>query len=105
MRLLFAIILENEEKQSHSHIVADRKSTRLNSSHGYISYAVFCLKKKKNIIRAPSNESHHRASSACPGRHRRLSRSEFCVGRRTRFRLSCGAALLPYTQTSLPLYS
>src|SRR2546429_3624785 len=26
--------------------VADRKSTRLNSSHGYISYAVFCLKKK-----------------------------------------------------------
>src|SRR2546422_6774428 len=27
----------------------DRKSTRLNSSHGYISYAVFCLKKKKNI--------------------------------------------------------
>src|SRR5256884_5360051 len=28
----------------------DRKSTRLNSSHGYISYAVFCLKKKKNSI-------------------------------------------------------
>src|SRR2546422_7593140 len=27
--------------------IADRKSTRLNSSHGYISYAVFCLKKKK----------------------------------------------------------
>src|SRR2546422_7022141 len=27
--------------------VGDRKSTRLNSSHGYISYAVFCLKKKK----------------------------------------------------------
>src|SRR5687768_17808961 len=27
----------------------DRKSTRLNSSHGYISYAVFCLKKKKEI--------------------------------------------------------
>src|SRR2546429_5819177 len=26
----------------------DRKSTRLNSSHGYISYAVFCLKKKQN---------------------------------------------------------
>src|SRR2546429_7027527 len=30
----------------------DRKSTRLNSSHGYISYAVFCLKKKK--VAAPS---------------------------------------------------
>src|SRR2546429_1575173 len=28
----------------------DRKSTRLNSSHGYISYAVFCLKKKKNTL-------------------------------------------------------
>src|SRR2546429_940364 len=29
--------------------LGDRKSTRLNSSHGYISYAVFCLKKKKPI--------------------------------------------------------
>src|SRR2546429_8835337 len=29
-------------------LIRDRKSTRLNSSHGYISYAVFCLKKKKN---------------------------------------------------------
>src|SRR5687768_18207889 len=28
----------------------DRKSTRLNSSHGYISYAVFCLKKKKSKL-------------------------------------------------------
>src|SRR2546422_7620729 len=28
-------------------LTIDRKSTRLNSSHGYISYAVFCLKKKK----------------------------------------------------------
>src|SRR2546422_8297029 len=28
-------------------VCRDRKSTRLNSSHGYISYAVFCLKKKK----------------------------------------------------------
>src|SRR2546429_3604583 len=31
--------------------ILDRKSTRLNSSHGYISYAVFCLKKKnKNVV-------------------------------------------------------
>src|SRR5258707_14444200 len=30
---------------------ADRKSTRLNSSHANISYAVFCLKKKKKIVR------------------------------------------------------
>src|SRR2546422_1075316 len=34
----------------------DRKSTRLNSSHGYISYAVFCLKKKKNKL-APSKHN------------------------------------------------
>src|SRR2546422_8594420 len=32
--------------------IADRKSTRLNSSHGYISYAVFCLKKKKERLTA-----------------------------------------------------
>src|SRR2546422_7977994 len=31
----------------HEALMLDRKSTRLNSSHGYISYAVFCLKKKK----------------------------------------------------------
>src|SRR2546422_4349711 len=30
-------------------VTLDRKSTRLNSSHGYISYAVFCLKKKKKL--------------------------------------------------------
>src|SRR3989449_8478649 len=37
------------EVQHSAHAVArDRKSTRLNSSHGYISYAVFCLKKKNN---------------------------------------------------------
>src|SRR2546422_2840885 len=36
---------------SHSSSKRDRKSTRLNSSHGYISYAVFCLKKKKTRVR------------------------------------------------------
>src|SRR2546429_6728379 len=35
-------------KEVFPFIKEDRKSTRLNSSHGYISYAVFCLKKKKN---------------------------------------------------------
>src|SRR2546429_7393332 len=33
--------------QLEPNLSVDRKSTRLNSSHGYISYAVFCLKKKK----------------------------------------------------------
>src|SRR5205809_5461886 len=35
----------------------DRKSTRLNSSHGYISYAVFCLKKKKKNYTARKAEN------------------------------------------------
>src|SRR2546422_3929591 len=43
----------------------DRKSTRLNSSHGYISYAVFCLKKKKNKYPAkgPSSKKHDAEAS------------------------------------------
>src|SRR5687768_18018787 len=36
------IVLEGADQ-----LAKDRKSTRLNSSHGYISYAVFCLKKKR----------------------------------------------------------
>src|SRR5256884_5577269 len=35
----------------------DRKSTRLNSSHGYISYAVFCLKKKKKDLTQPQRRT------------------------------------------------
>src|SRR2546428_7419962 len=38
-----------ESRLANHRIGADRKSTRLNSSHDQISYAVFCLKKKKNI--------------------------------------------------------
>src|SRR3712207_8289191 len=36
----------------------DRKSTRLNSSHANISYAVFCLKKKKNTFRTTKKSCH-----------------------------------------------
>src|SRR3712207_8712698 len=36
----------------------DRKSTRLNSSHANISYAVFCLKKKKNILDTACSFTH-----------------------------------------------
>src|SRR2546429_6385010 len=46
---------QSDERQQLGHSIPrrlaareDRKSTRLNSSHGYISYAVFCLKKKNN---------------------------------------------------------
>src|SRR2546422_10626135 len=38
-------------------ISRDRKSTRLNSSHGYISYAVFCLKKKKKILQSLTQDN------------------------------------------------
>src|SRR2546429_6891069 len=40
------------EAESEAGRVVDRKSTRLNSSHGYISYAVFCLKKKTQVVNA-----------------------------------------------------
>src|SRR2546429_7831529 len=44
MRGANSVIIPN--RQDHLECEEDRKSTRLNSSHGYISYAVFCLKKK-----------------------------------------------------------
>src|SRR2546422_1811303 len=45
-----AVLAEHGAPQPADPRQRDRKSTRLNSSHGYISYAVFCLK-KKNIHR------------------------------------------------------
>src|SRR2546426_8756894 len=62
--LVVAVLLEDEQRpclarEAHLEVVfdaidaGDRKSTRLNSSHLVISYAVFCLKKKK------SSESSH----------------------------------------------
>src|SRR5258707_3789637 len=48
----------------------DRKSTRLNSSHANISYAVFCLKKKKN--RLIPTRGHHRAAPQQSVRARKL---------------------------------
>src|SRR2546422_5428594 len=45
----------DEPARSRVPLGQDRKSTRLNSSHGYISYAVFCLKKKKQ-------KQHHDAA-------------------------------------------
>src|SRR2546429_2611807 len=48
----------------------DRKSTRLNSSHGYISYAVFCLKKKKHTRARTDGPLSPRARyTARPGTH------------------------------------
>src|SRR2546429_5175736 len=56
--------------QAFDMLAGDRKSTRLNSSHGYISYAVFCLKKKKEtaqIFRYSSGDE--RAGSSLPALH------------------------------------
>src|SRR5438105_7336572 len=49
--------------------IADRKSTRLNSSHEWISYAVFCLKKKNR------KNTDSRAKGAESDKHRHLSES------------------------------
>src|SRR2546427_9076560 len=49
MPCLNNLVLFDPMKPTHSVDTIDRKSTRLNSSHSQISYAVFCLKKKKTI--------------------------------------------------------
>src|SRR2546430_12876361 len=51
-----------EETQAMTYfewLIGDRKSTRLNSSHSQISYAVFCLKKKKNKTQQLSTQEHN----------------------------------------------
>src|SRR3712207_8967016 len=58
--------IKSQKKSSHNSLkinnLKDRKSTRLNSSHANISYAVFCLKKKKkshpNLLYEQSSKSH-----------------------------------------------
>src|SRR2546429_3198314 len=55
-----------QRKAALGRLRPDRKSTRLNSSHGYISYAVFCLKKKKKtacIESIPSDETIETAAT------------------------------------------
>src|SRR2546429_4639660 len=48
------VMLHDDPSRVAGHITeVDRKITRLNSSHGYISYAVFCLKKKKQHNSGP----------------------------------------------------
>src|SRR5687768_18333246 len=49
---------QGARRHRHDGRVVDRKSTRLNSSHGYISYAVFCLKKKKNNNKTHTNMTY-----------------------------------------------
>src|SRR5476651_1210685 len=49
-------------------LTLDRKSTRLNSSHANISYAVFCLKKKKNLFRPQADQMREHAVLANDGK-------------------------------------
>src|SRR5690625_10080 len=49
-------VKDRETKEPDKELTEDRKSTRLNSSHVAISYAVFCLKKKKNRKRYSTND-------------------------------------------------
>src|SRR5438034_8846130 len=51
-------VREHPRERDARRTARDRKSTRLNSSHTVISYAVFCLKKKKNNISALCSRSH-----------------------------------------------
>src|SRR5258707_1887829 len=55
---------------------SDRKSTRLNSSHANISYAVFCLKKKKRAVITFRHISRHRPTQPHP--QNRVERSKPC---------------------------
>src|SRR5580658_10623859 len=59
--LQFAELHQRHQDGNHEHI-EDRKSTRLNSSHLVISYAVFCLKKKK-ITGVPGTENGEKMSN------------------------------------------
>src|SRR3712207_6997919 len=61
-RPLWDFICDPTTRQLYQEALADRKSTRLNSSHANISYAVFCLKKKKNTSVISSRE-HNLARS------------------------------------------
>src|SRR2546422_3007535 len=59
-----AVLLFSAFQRRVSQARQDRKSTRLNSSHGYISYAVFCLKKKKknDEIQSKKTDRHKNAT-------------------------------------------
>src|SRR2546421_9254455 len=59
-------------RSASGHTARDRKSTRLNSSHDQISYAVFCLKKKKKKTRLPSPRAPRYRVTAWRHHHSRL---------------------------------
>src|SRR5256885_4092869 len=68
--LLRSIFYPSSMPVGHLELKTDRKSTRLNSSHLVISYAVFCLKKKKPLSSRTSTASHALSSRLCRIRSR-----------------------------------
>src|SRR5256886_11931730 len=71
--------LVNKAKIEPKTVQGDRKSTRLNSSHSQISYAVFCLKKKKKIIqqihtKETINTDQSNANLSISGSHHHVRR-------------------------------
>src|SRR5215475_10398890 len=89
-----------------AHMPADRKSTRLNSSHVKISYAVFCLKKKRSRSsrrRALAEQSHRslRASEAL-SRSRAVLSSCACDSREGAWIGSSGCRLFFFNDTATP---
>src|SRR2546429_3359613 len=88
------------QKQLHVHpyylliylFIKDRKSTRLNSSHGYISYAVFCLKKKKprySELAEHASRHAHSQQEPPPPPFRVLARHLHVVRSRAAAALTC----------------
>src|SRR5438445_5831486 len=69
-----ARVASNGKPRSQAACERDRKSTRLNSSHANISYAVFCLKKKKNTWTRRHSATQKRTASTDQRDHKTLSR-------------------------------
>src|SRR2546422_1343732 len=70
--VLTIIVVAYAVVPSVARFVGDRKSTRLNSSHGYISYAVFCLKKKKKKETKSARQEETQNSSHTYARYSRM---------------------------------
>src|SRR6266849_9942553 len=73
---LQALLTAGGELGEAAHAVGDRKSTRLNSSHEWTSYAVFCLKKQKG--RSPRRARAPREPQRCRGATRTGPRCPCC---------------------------
>src|SRR2546429_7061966 len=75
---------------ARSSVGRDRKSTRLNSSHGYISYAVFCLKKKKK--KHTTTYTTQTKKIKPPRRYRTVTHRSLDQRREVMHRLQCHSA-------------